>query len=223
MTHVRQVHRVTRLTMALCIALACSIFASQAHADHGTSITSAAEELVREAQAQEAAAEEQKALRLYTEALGIDPTCRDAYLGLAALRLRLGDAREAERVYSMSLEHVPDLHAALLGRARARRTIGKSPEAAVDLEAYASKEDNPRALRELARWYGEDGRLLAQLAVWRRLYILASTREDNALATEAKTMIRALQIMVHPMDPVTAPPAPAQMRTTIARIARRGG
>lgn len=215
--------RVTRLTIASCIALACLIHASEARADHGAGIVSAAEELVREAQVQEAAAEEQKALRLYTEALALDPTCRDAYLGLAALRLRLGDAREAERVYSMSLEHVPDLNAALLGRARARRSIGKSPEAALDLEAYASKEDNPRALRELARWYGEDGRLLAQLAVWRRLYTLASARDDNALTAEARTMIRALQIMVHPIDPVTAPPAPAPTRTTIARIARRGG
>jgi len=190
---------------------------------------SAAEELVREARSQEAAGEDQRALRSYTDALALDPTCGEGYLGLASLRLRLGDPREAERVYSVSLDHVPDLHAAFLGRARARRTIGKGPEAAQDLEIYAAKEDNPRALRELARWYAEDGRPLAQLATWRRLYALASAREDAALIGEARTMVRALQIVVHPVDPVSAPPilvlvAPEDAtRAVIARIARRGG
>ncbi|WP_394820521.1 tetratricopeptide repeat protein [Pendulispora albinea] len=182
-----------------------------------------AEELIREARVHETAGEEQTALRLYTEALSLDPTSGEGYLGLASLRLRLGDLREAERVYSVSLERVPALYAALLGRARTRRAIGKGLEAAQDLETYAVKENDPRALRELARWYGEDGHPLAQLGVWRRLLTLAAARSDPDLAAEARTMIRALQIVVHPIDPVSAPSGRERMRTTIARIAQRGG
>ncbi len=212
---------------------------------------SSANELIREARAHEAAGEEQTALRLYTEALNLDPTSGDGYLGLASLRLRLGDPREAERVYSVSLEHVPELNAAFLGRARARRAIGRAPEAAEDLETYAAKERDPGALRELAAWYGEDHRPLAQLAVWRRLLALSTSAPstssgpgpsgpgpsgpgpsgpgpsgpDPALAREARTMIRALQIVVHPLDPVTTGETKRahDVRATIAHIARRGG
>src|SRR5258706_3635607 len=86
--------------------------------------SSSAAELVREARAQEAGREDELAIRRYSEALSLDPTCGDAYLGLGALRLRLGDAREAERVYSVALAHLPSLATALVGRAEARRALG---------------------------------------------------------------------------------------------------
>jgi len=213
---------------------------------------SGAGELVREAHAREATGEDEVALRLYTDALTLDPTCGEGYLGLGALRMRLGDAREAERVFSVSLAHVPALNGAYLGRARARRAIGRAPEAAADLETYANKEDDPRALRELARWYGEDHRPLAELATWRRVLTLTTgvakgealtsgvakgeaptsgvAKGEPLLATEARTMIRALQIVVQPADPVTSSGASGggsidrdPVRAAIARIARRGG
>ena len=49
------------------------------------------------------------AIRRYADALALDPTLGDAYLGLGALRLRLGDAREAERVFDVALSRVPSL------------------------------------------------------------------------------------------------------------------
>src|SRR5262249_41928699 len=89
----------------------CAVILAAAHAP---AATSSAAELVREARAHEAAREDELAIRRYSEALSIDPTYGDAYLGLGALRLRRGDAREAERVYSVALAHLPALTTALV-------------------------------------------------------------------------------------------------------------
>jgi tetratricopeptide (TPR) repeat protein len=181
-------------------------------------------ELVREAREHEAQREDDIAARRYTDALGLDPTCEEAYLGLATLRARQGDAREAERVYSVALEHVPQLKAALAGRARARRALGARDLAELDLETYLSTEEDTRALRELAGWYGEDGRHAAQLGAWRRLLASAARSGDPGLGREARTMVRALQILLGPADPVASPPdAQVPARRAIASIARRAG
>jgi tetratricopeptide (TPR) repeat protein len=178
---------------------------------------------LREARAHEAAHEDDLALRRYTEALTLDPTCGPCYLGLAALRARLGDPREAERVYSVALAHVPELHDALLGRARVRRSLGWREEATQDIETFSLQTVDPSALRELARWQAEDGRPPAQLATWRRILALATRQGDATLANEARTMIRALQILVRPADPASAPVDPDATRRALAAIARRAG
>jgi hypothetical protein len=77
-------------------------------------------------------------------------------------------------------------------------------------------------MRELAGWYREDGRLLAQLAAWRRIMVVAARAGDVALGREARTMIRALQILVEPADPVAFPVDPDAVRRALAAIARRG-
>ena len=64
-----------------------------------TAAASSALELVRMAHVHETAREDDVAIRRYMEALALDATCEDAYLGLGALRARLGDLREADRVY----------------------------------------------------------------------------------------------------------------------------
>jgi len=178
---------------------------------------------VREARAHEAAREDELAIRRYSEALSIDPTYGDAYLGLGALRLRRGDAREAERVYSVALAHLPALATALVGRAEARRALGFADEAERDLEEYARAHDDPAALRLLASWYGEEGRLPAQLAAWRQMRAAAARSGDATLEREARTMVRALQIVVDRADPAIAPASDAAVRRAIASIARRGG
>jgi tetratricopeptide (TPR) repeat protein len=176
-----------------------------------------------EAKAHEAAHEEDVAIRRYSEALALDPTYEPAYLGLGELRARRGDAREAERVYSVALEHVPLLRVALVGRARARRVQGARLDADLDLERYLMTEEDVEELRELARWYGEEGRTAAQLSVWRRALAVSARTSDARLAHEAQTMVRALQILVGPADPVTMPPNGDATRRAIAAIAKRSG
>jgi tetratricopeptide (TPR) repeat protein len=184
-------------------------------------MASSALELVRVARAHEAAREEDLALRRYTEAISLDPICEEAYLGLGSLRARLGDLREAERVYSVALEHVPRLRAARLARAYVRRALGARAEAIDDL--LTGLEDDPSALRVLASWYGEEGLAPAQLAVWRRIAVLAEASQDPAKLHEARTTVRALLILVGPADPAAAPASDDRLRRQIAAMARRGG
>jgi tetratricopeptide (TPR) repeat protein len=184
---------------------------------------SSADELVLQARAHEATHEEDVAVRRYTDALTIDPTNRDAWLGLGGLRVRLGDLLEAERVYSAALARVPSLHPALEGRARARWELGRHVEAEKDLEAYANLVGDVAALRELAKWFGDDGRTPAQLATWRRLLSAATTVGDPAFEAEARRMVRALVIMVDGADPASSPIDPDPARRALAHVARRGG
>ena len=182
---------------------------------------SSALELVRIARAHETAHEEDLALRRYNEALSLDPTCDEAYLGLARLRARRGDLREAERVYNVALEHLPGLRAARLGRAYVRRALGARAEAIDDLLTGA--EDDPAALRVLAGWYGEEGQTPAQLAVWRRIVGRAEATQDAALLHEARTTVRALVILVGPADPAAAPATDDKtFRRFAAALARKG-
>ncbi len=197
-------------------SLAIVCFASPVRA------VSSVKELVREARAHVDVHEDDLALRRYAEALSLDPTCEEAYLGLGELRTRQGDAREAERVYSVALEHVPTSRPALAGRARARRSLGQRDLAEHDLDAYATAEEDPAAMRELAGWFGEDDRTPSQLAAWRWLLNLGARRGDAQLVREARTMVRALQILVGPVDPVTAP-SDDPVRRGLSAIARRGG
>jgi tetratricopeptide (TPR) repeat protein len=205
----------TALALSAALVLAMPVSARAA--------ASSVAELVREARAHEAAHEDDLAVRRYTEALAIDPTYGEAYLGLGALRLRRGDAREAERVYSVALEHVPSLASALVGRAESRWALGFRDEAERDLEEYARTHEEPAALRLLASWYGEEGHLPAQLSAWRRMRVVAARAGDAALEHEARTMIRALQIVVDRADPAVAPSEESAVRRGISAIARRGG
>jgi tetratricopeptide (TPR) repeat protein len=209
-----------RVREALALAVALFVASSPAPAVGGTS---SADELVRQAQAHEAANEDDLAVRRYMEALTLDPTSGDAWLGLGALRLRLGDAAEAERVYSAALQHTSALPLALRGRAYARWARGHRAEAEADLDTYATLESDPAALRELANWYGLEGRTPAQLATWRRLLAMAPKTGDAALAREARRMVRALVILVGDADPAASPIDPDQSRKALAAIAKRGG
>ncbi len=228
----RRVARQARGSVCAFVALQLVGFTRPAHAiPAGPEV--AAAELVREAHAHEAAREDDLALRRYAEALALDPTGGDAYLGLGALRLRLGDPREAARVYDLALSHIPGLPPALLGRAQARRTLGALTEADADLAAYAEstdgatdmKTDGPArdaALRQLAGWYAEEGRPLAQLAVWRRLLALAEEHRDDAARKEARLTVHALELLVTGVDPVREPPREASpVRRGMARMEKR--
>ncbi len=78
-------------------------------------------------------------------------------------------------------------------------------------------------MRELAGWFGEEGKAPAQLATWRRLLAAAEKTNDAALTREARTTVRALQILVGPADPVSAPVEGDDVRRAVARMAKRSG
>jgi tetratricopeptide (TPR) repeat protein len=182
---------------------------------------SSALELVRIARAHELAHEDDLALRRYSDALALDPTCEEAYLGMGGLRARRGDLREADRVYSVALEHLPQLRAARTARAYVRRALGLRAEAVEDLLGGAP--DDVSALRVLADWHGEDGQTPAQLAIWRTIATRAETTQDAALLTEAKRMVRALVILVGPADAAASPPDEHGLRRVAATLAKKGG
>lgn len=179
--------------------------------------------LVEQARAHERMHEDDIAVRRYSEAIKLDATDGDAYLGLGALRLRLGDAREAERVYVVALRNVPSLQKARAGVARAHRAMGLRDQAAEEMLDYATQTDDVAALRELAGWHQQDDRTPSLLATWRTVLAIALRRDDASLAREARTMVRALQILVAPADPATSPVDPNATRAAIAHIAKRGG
>ena len=182
---------------------------------------SSALDLVNIARAHEAAHEEDLALRRYTEAISLDPICEEAYIGLGRLRARRGDLREAERVYNLALEHLPQLRAARIGRAYVRRALGARAEAMDDLLTGA--EDEPAALRILASWYAEEGQTPAQLAVWRRILARAEATQDPTLLHEARNTVRALVILVGPADPAASPATNDKtFRRFVATLARKG-
>jgi len=185
--------------------------------------TPSSDELVRQARAHEASHEDDVAVRRYMEALDLDPTAEDAWLGLGALRLRLGEPAEAERVYDAALQRVPLLRRAVAGRAHALWAQGKHAQAEGDLDLYVTATDDTPALRELAGWYGLDGRTPAQLATWRRLLEQAVRGGDAAAEHEARRMVRALVILTDGADPASSPPQRDPTRRGLAQIARRGG
>jgi len=179
---------------------------------------SAALDLVAMAHAHEAQNDDDVAIRRYTEALTLDPSCEPAYVGLGALRERRGDVGEAERVYSMALSHLPASSDAKIGRARARWSLGYADLAARDLED-AARED-PRALSKLGLWYMTAGQMPAALAVWRVILARAKLTNDEALAREARVHIKALTTVVV-TDPVAHPVDAGGIRRAIAAFSDR--
>jgi tetratricopeptide (TPR) repeat protein len=202
------------VVLSVTVAFAALLSASPATA------TDSGDELVRQARAHEALHEDDVAMRRYTEALTIDPVNEAAWLGLGALRLRMGEPAEAERVFDASMRRIPAFARAVQGRAHARWALGRHPEAENDLEAYVAAVADADALRELAGWYQADGRTPAQLGTWRK--ILAMSEGDDA-THEARRMVRALVILVGGADPASSPAAVDATRKAMAAIAKRGG
>ena len=143
-----------------------------------------------------------QALREYTETIATDSTHGAAYLRLGALRERMGDAREAELIYSEAVR-LGDVRAqALVQRSHLHRAAGRSAQAVGDLEAAVELEATPQALQELAQHYVEARAWPAALATFRRI---ASSAPGSAASESAQLEIRALRILVAEADPITAP------------------
>lgn len=212
-----------RLVVAVAVALA-----EAAHLP-AASASASSDELARAAAAHEAAGRDDLAVRRYTEALELDRATRAAWLGLARLRARRGDLREAERVATAALSHLPGDVDLLLERGTARRLLGERGAAEQDF-AEASARD-PDVLERLADRYVAESKMPAALATWRRRLAELEQRGDLSGSGEAQaqararahTMVAALAVLVAEADPVSAPPGPRPngVRLTLARTLRR--
>jgi len=148
-----------------------------------------------------------QALSEYTASLAGDSTLGEAYLGLGALRERMGDAREAELVYSEGVRLGDRPVRSLVQRSRLYRALGHSQEALRDLEAAVSLEPNREALEELAHRYVEVHAFSAALFTFRRILVSAQDSGDNAGLETARLEVRALRMLAAETDPTTEPAA----------------
>jgi tetratricopeptide (TPR) repeat protein len=167
--------------------------------------TSQAAELTRQGQQYAARGEAETATRRYLDAIGFDPTYGPAYLALGALHEGAGDPKEAERAYSIGIEHVVGFADAHLCRARLRARQSRKPEAIADFEAAAAQRpDDLDILRELALAYITVRALPAALAVTRRIIDVSGRKRDARAGAEAQVRLRALSLLVGAIDPVAA-------------------
>jgi tetratricopeptide (TPR) repeat protein len=157
--------------------------------------------LFERAQRFEASGRISEAIGAYTESLRLDPTRGPALLALGRLRARIGDAGEAERLFSMAARE-PDVESeALTERARLRRSQGRNAEALADLENASTHAAKPDSDAELAAWYAERRAWLAALSEWRRV---AAEATSDDIAARAKLEVRALTVLAAELDPVAA-------------------
>ena len=146
-----------------------------------------------------------QALREYTETIAIDSTLGDAYLRLGALRERMGDAREAELIYSAAIRLGDSRAQALIQRSHLHRALGRSEDAIADLQTAVELEPNREAMQELAQHYVEAHAWAAALATFRRIVSSAQESGDAVAAESARLEIRALRVLAAEIDPSTGP------------------
>ncbi len=142
-----------------------------------------------------------QALSEYTASLAIDSTLGMAYLRLGSLRERMGDAREAELVYSEAVRLGDTRARALLLRSRLYRAAGQGALALRDLEAAVQLEADRPALEELAHHYVEAHAFSAALFTFRRILAGAEQNGDRSRLETARLEVRALSVLVAEADP----------------------
>jgi tetratricopeptide (TPR) repeat protein len=146
-----------------------------------------------------------QALSEYTASLAVDSTLGVAYLRLGSLRERMGDAREAELVYSQAVRLGDARARALLLRSHLYRATGQGTLALRDLEAAVELETDRAALEELAQHYVEAHAFSAALFTFRRILASAQQSGDSAQLETARVEVRALSVLVAEADPTTEP------------------
>jgi tetratricopeptide (TPR) repeat protein len=167
--------------------------------------TSQATEMTRQGREHATRGDGLTAAKRYLDAIGFDPTYGPAYLALGGQHEAGGDPREAERAYSMGIDHVPGFAEALLARGRLRARLGRADEAVGDFEAAAAVAPEGIAiLKALAGAYVAQKALPAALAVTRRMETMAEAQGDTRAAAEARVGVRALATLVGEVDPVSA-------------------
>lgn len=182
---------------------------------------SSATELVASGKRAEASHDDDVAARRYTDALALDGSLDEAWMALGALRTRQGDLREAERVYAVFVSRRRASVAAHLAHAESLHALGRTEEAAAEIEIVARVA--PRERKRLGAWYAEDGLYPAALATWRAVLTQAVSEGDDETATEARAMVRALVLFAKPCDPAAFPTSEDKLRKLLGKLARSGG
>jgi tetratricopeptide (TPR) repeat protein len=161
------------------------------------------------------------AMRVYNEAIRMDPSYGRAYLALGRLRHALRDWQEAERLYGAAIRLPESAAQALEQRARLQRERGNAPAAFTDLRAAIELEPHAHERqRMLAAWYVENKAWSAALGVWRRLAAELESADKSEQLRQAKIQIRALALLAGETDPVLAGhDHPSSVRRSLARIA----
>jgi tetratricopeptide (TPR) repeat protein len=184
---------------------------------------SAARSLVERAKSFERRGDTLDAMRVYNDAIRMDPSHGPAYLGLGRLRHALGDFSEAERLYTAAARLPPSAGEALERRARLRRDQGRHAEAVADLRAAIDSDPTARERHKLlAGWYVERKAWPAALGVWRRLAAELEAAGPSDDLRHARIQIRALSLLAGEADPVQGGREhPSWVRRSIATIAGR--
>lgn len=160
------------------------------------------------------------ALVAYTEAVRLDARNGAALVELGRLRLRMGNAREAEQLFTRGAT-TADGAPALVERARLRQAQGRDIEAFADLQRAAELSPDDRVtVEELARSAARRRAWLPALAAWRRF--AAETRDPEA-ARAARLRVAALRVMAADLDRVAGAPDDARTltRRALATLSRR--
>ena len=209
---------------AVCILIAGAIVvhASEARAEASWA-TQQATEMTRQGLEHAGLGDSAVGARRLLEAISFDPTYAPAYLALGRLHEASGDFAEAERAYSMGIDHVGRWAEGLRARAKLRAKLGRPLEALADLASAAELDPNDAALLlELEEAYVGQRVLVAALAVARRREVLAGKQGDARAATDARVRVRALALLIGEVDPVIAGARERGfVRSALARHARR--
>jgi hypothetical protein len=113
----------------------------------------------------------------------------------------MGDAREAELVYSEAVRLGDSRAQALFQRSHLHRAAGRPAQALRDLEASVELDANREALSELSHLYVEAHAWSAALAATRRIAASALESGDRAGLEAARLEVRALRVLAAETDP----------------------
>jgi tetratricopeptide (TPR) repeat protein len=206
------------------IVLAFAWITSASPAAHAESwATTQAAELTRQGRAHSAQGEPLVGVKRFLDAIALDATYGPAYLGLGAAREQSGDVVEADRAYSMGIEHVNAFAAGHVARAHLRKRLGRDKEALADLVAAAEiSPDDDAILSDLEGSLVSAQALPAALGIARKRARLATERGDTKTLGEVRIAAKALAALLRELDPVTAgSDARGVVRRAIALAARR--
>jgi tetratricopeptide (TPR) repeat protein len=190
--------------------------------------TSSAKLLVAQGRERFTAGDDLTAMTRFFEAIEMDPSNVDGYLGLADVRLKRGELSEAESLDSLAISRAPTAAKAWLARGRVRRRLDRRDAASVDLGVALAESIEPtplraEILRDVASLERALGRPASELGAWRMLRATAEALGDEATAKEASIQSRALGLYLGDLDPARRREAGDFVRGSIAVVARRRG